>query len=81
MPTPEKETDATWALETERLLIASLLNFDDNPLFGDDVTEESVKQRCIARFGKVDGTLYFQALVRTLPDRRPDLFPELADFQ
>jgi len=48
MITSEKETDATWALETERLLIAGLRNFDVNPFGGDDVTVESVRQRCIA---------------------------------
>jgi len=77
---PEKETDAMWALETEKLLIAGLRDIDENPLGGDDVTVESVKQRCLARFGEINGTLYFQNLIRTLPDRRPDLFPELADF-
>ncbi len=80
MITPEKETDATWKLETERLLIAGLRNFDVNPLGGDDVTVESVRQRCIAKFGEVEGTLYFHNMLDTLPDRHPDLFPEFADF-
>lgn len=79
MITIDREPDATWALTTEELLIASLRNFD-NPLGGDDVTAESVRQRCIARFGEVQGNSYYQNLIGALPDRHPELFPELADF-
>ncbi len=40
-----------------------------------------VEQRCIERFGVRKGMLYFEGLIGTLPDRRPDLFPELEGFE
>ncbi len=70
---------AQWSADTERLLIAGLSNIvGPTPLDYDEETVEAVRQRCIKRFGEMGGTLYFQTLVATLPDRRPELFPELA---
>lgn len=71
---------AQWAADTERLLIAGLSNnVGPTPLDYDEETVEGVKQRCVARFGKKVGLQYYQTLVATLPDRRPELFPELSD--
>jgi len=77
-----KQTDmAQWAADTARLLIAGLSNnVGPTPLDYDEETVDAVKQRCVARFGEVIGTRYYQTLVATLPARRPELFPELADF-
>ena len=61
-----------WSADIERLLIAGLANEDEEAL---SVLEE----RCRLRFGNF-GPTYFRNLVATLPDRRPDLFPELDGF-
>ena len=71
-----------WAADTERLLVAGLSNNVGPTLLDyDEVTVDAVKQRCISRFGEAIGTIYYQILLATLPDRRPELFPELADFR
>lgn len=79
MTMPELDI-AQWAADTDRLLIAGLRNAAEDLIEDDDEVLGAVRQRCLARFGKVAGTQYFQTLITTLPDRRPDLFPELADF-
>ncbi|MCA9373388.1 hypothetical protein KC921_04825 [Candidatus Woesebacteria bacterium] len=70
-----------WAADTERLLIAGLSN-NIGPTFldYDEETVVAVMQRCVARFGVTAGEKYFMTLLATLPDRRPELFPELADY-
>jgi len=70
------QTDmAQWAADTERLLIAGLSNnVGPTPLDYGEETVDAVKQRCITRFGERLGTNYYQTLVATLPDRRPELF-------
>lgn len=70
---------AQWAADTERLLIAGLTPSGVDPFSGDEVTTEAVQQRCVERFGKEVGAQYYITLLGTLPDRRPELFPELAD--
>lgn len=61
--------NAQWVADTERLLIASLMSEDDAAL-------SDIEERCRLRYGDF-GSLYFRNLVATLPDRRPELFPEL----
>ena len=63
-----------------RLLIASQRRVGESPIECDDEALEVVRRRCIAQFGEIDGVLYFHIILDTLPDRHPDLFPELADF-
>ena len=72
---------AQWAADTERLLIAGLSNnVGPTPLDYDEATVEGVKERCVAKFGEIIGLRYYQTLLSTLPDRRPELFPELSDL-
>ncbi len=70
---------AQWAADTERLLIAALSNGDG--LNADEVTMEAVQKRCADRYGEKLGARYYTTLLGTLPDRRPELFPELSDFK
>jgi hypothetical protein len=75
-----EQDNAQWAADTDRLLIAGLSNnIGPTPLDYDEELIEAVRHRCIAKYGEERGTYYFRTLVATLPDRRPDLFPELAD--
>jgi hypothetical protein len=69
-----------WTADNDRLVIAGLSNGDGTPLSYDEETIETVKKRALARFGPRRGLAYFQGLIATLPDRRPDLFPELQDL-
>jgi hypothetical protein len=73
--------NAQWAADTERLLIAGLSATGQTPLDFDTETVDTVRQRCVLRYGEQLGMSYYQTLVATLPDRRPELFPELAEFQ
>ena len=76
-----EKDNAQWAADTDRLLIAGLLNNDGTtPLDYDEETVDAVRLRCIERYGEKGGIIYFRNLQATLPNRRPDLFPELADF-
>ena len=74
-----------WAADTERLLITGLSSEDpnnpDDPLACDEFIIDAVIERCEERFGPRLGYRYFATLLTTLPDRRPELFPELRDFQ
>lgn len=71
---------AQWAADTERLLIAGLSNnVGPTPLDYDEETVDAVIQRCIKMFGPVLGSQYYITLLGSLPDRRPELFPELQE--
>lgn len=71
------EEDAQWSADTERLLVAGLTPQTSDPFSGDEVTIEAVQQRCVEKYGPVIGSQYYITLLATLPDRRPELFPEL----
>ncbi len=61
-----------WKADNERLTLAGLQNDDDEII-------DAVKARCISRFGKSAGSLYFRGLIATFPERHKDLFPEIYD--
>lgn len=63
-----------FAADNDRLVIAGLSS-------GDDDVIRAVQQRCVNTFGRKIGLNYFLGLMATLPDRRPELFPELKDFE
>jgi hypothetical protein len=70
-----------WALDTERMYLSSLSNEDPNRAgFFDEFLFNAALQRCQKAFGPDQGPRYFETLMLTLPDRRPELFPELRDF-
>ncbi len=80
MPEISKSIDlAQWIADNDRLVIAALKNGETEFSY-DEVTMNAVQQRCIDRFGENFGQRYFGQLIATLPDRRPDLFPELKGF-
>lgn len=70
---------AQWMADNDRLTIAGLQT-GARLLEYDEETIASVQALCQEMFGERAGLKYFLGLVGTLPDRRPDLFPELADF-
>ena len=61
-----------WAESNTRLLIVGLQNIGPGPLDYDEEAVDAVQQRCINKLGEDFGTRYFQTLLVTLPDRRPD---------
>lgn len=68
-----------WMADNDRLVIAGLSNVGSGPPDYDEETLIAVKQRCINRYGERIGTIYYRGLIATLPDRRPNLFPELVN--
>ncbi len=78
---PKSWEFAQWAADNDRLVIAALTNDEDSlNIEYDETTIDAVRQRCVERFGESLGNRYFGGLIATLPDRRPDLFSELKDF-
>ncbi len=71
------EEDAQWSADTERLLIAGLTPQTSDPFSDDEITIEAVQRRCVEKYGPIVGSRYYITLLATLPDRRPELFPEL----
>jgi hypothetical protein len=72
-----------WAADNNKLLIAGLSDALEinNPLSYDELTVETVLVRCQKRLGQEVGLQLFQSMLATLPDRYPELFPELVGFE
>lgn len=66
-----------WIADNERLVLAAFQNVGPTPVDYDEITLDAVKKRCTERFGERTGTVYFQGLIATFPERHKDLFPEI----
>ena len=73
-----KVESSQWMADNERLAIAGLSNVGPWPLDYDEDTLNAVQERCKERYGPVFGLRYYRDLIASLPQRRPDLFPELS---
>lgn len=75
-PTNKLSELTQWIADNERLVLAGFLNSGPGPLDFDEESVDAVRLRCIKRLGEIAGTLYFQGLIATFPDRHKELFPE-----
>lgn len=66
-----------WMADNERLVIAGLQKIGPGPFDNDEAILDSVKQRCINKFGEHFGLWYYQGLIETFPWRHKELFPEM----
>jgi hypothetical protein len=71
-----------WAQDTQRIYLAGISNENPNDPCNLDILQvDAALERCYSAFGPRQGHRYFETLMLSLPDRHPELFPELADFR